>query len=167
MFCFSLVYLVCCLGWFATELTVTDDPARGLVLGMYWVCYSIALLGFRVTADPSLWRQRLTKAIACGWILFAFITALVRITDCSLAIKGERITPAINEWIFYYLFVAGNPGFFLLLLMSFAPRLWRWWHQKIKNQALMQLRHQEALRLEQGAGVGQAIDLKKMDSPPS
>ena len=71
----------------------------------------------------------------------------------------------INEWTLYYIFAAGNPGFLLLLLMSFAPRLWRLWHPNTENQTLMELRHQEASRLEKGAGLGQAVDSKKMDSP--
>ena len=64
-------------------------------------------------------------------------------------------------------FLAGSSGFFLLLVLSFVSRLWRWWrHEHTKNQISRGIRHQEASRLEEGAGVGQDIELKKVDIFP-
>ena len=100
-----------------------------------------------------LWSRRLARPIAYSLLLLAFLAALVRITDCSLAIARKWAHPLIAELTLLLLFTTSITGYNLLLAVLSGVTFW-------KNSR--ELRQLEASQLEKGAGVGQAVGLKKV-----
>ena len=134
-------------------------------MSICWALYCIALLGYEIAIESER-SWRLTRAIAHGLLFIAFGAAIVRIADCSAAIRLKWKRPMIAELTIWLIFLPCLVGYNLLMLSLIIIILWQRRNRAIHDQTSLELRHQEASRLEEGAGDGQAVELKKVDVLP-